>query len=149
MKVWLNRWRGEIVRWEIAAVTKGINGGYCRGGCKLNRDLENERVLYWKLSCCCLTLKEKRLLRVQLFDDCIWTIKSIMISEYTRIYNDSEWDLLAWACGVVCPILLVWDFSVSVLIFHKLFRTVEGSEVKWVVKFGISNWFSCLSWFWV
>ena len=28
--------------------------------------------------------------------------------------------------------------GVSVSVFQKLRRTVEGSEVKWVVKFGIS-----------
>ena len=28
--------------------------------------------------------------------------------------------------------------GVSISAFQKLWRTVEGSEVKWVVKFGIS-----------
>ena len=80
-----------------------------------------------------------------------------MISEYTRVYNDNEWDQLVWACAAVCPILLGWSWmgrtwfkkwwntwsglrwaGVSVSVFQKLWRTVEGSEVKWVVKFGIS-----------
>ena len=94
LKGWLNKWGGEILRWEIAALTKGINGRYCRGSYKLSWVLENQRVLYWKLICCWLTLKEKQLLKTQLFDDCTWTIKvswHLHKQEYTMTMNETDW----------------------------------------------------------
>ena len=57
-----NTWENDIVGWKVADVKKEINGGYCRGGCTLSQMVENETVLYWKLRCCCLTLREKWIL---------------------------------------------------------------------------------------
>lgn len=37
--------RGEIGRWKIAEVAKGIVGGYCKGGCRTSRVVMIELLL--------------------------------------------------------------------------------------------------------
>ena len=68
----------------MTEVKKGINDGYSRGGCKW-------KIMYWRSICCYLTLKEKRLLRTQIFDNYIWTMLGIMLSKYAMATNDTDW----------------------------------------------------------